>query len=260
MARDSGCGVWFRGVAETEALIADVLAKRGYLRSREAPVACLELDPGWSCFGDFRRHLKKAHPQTAKSLSREINLARRGGLVIEQLDEPAHLREQLHGLMNSHYVRLNRRPFPFRPEFFERLKSRLEGRAVIYVARLEQELIGVLVALRDDDAVYLPMIGVDPQRSRASAAYFNLGYNRPIQDSLTAGHHRVYFGKLLYGMKARRGCRRLEMDLYFRGRNTIQERLLRPLFDFRSRRIDSMSAALPREAQRERVDPAGEEG
>ena len=96
--------------------------------------------------------------------------------MIEQLEEPAHFRERLHHLMNSHYVRLNRRPFPFRPELFDRLKSRLGGRAVIYVARLEEELIGVSVALRDDNAAYLPMIGVDPDRGRASAAYFNLGY------------------------------------------------------------------------------------
>jgi predicted N-acyltransferase len=259
MARGSGWGVCFRGVAETESSIAEVLVKRGYLRSRELPVACLELDSGWSCFSDFRRHLKKTHPKTAKSLAREINLARRGGLVIEQLDKPAHLREHLHGLMNSHYFRLNQKPFPFRSEFFEQLKSRLDGRAVIYVARIEEELIGVTVTLWDDDAVYVPMIGVDPDRGRASAAYFNLAYNRPIQDSLAAGHRRMYFGRLLYGLKARRGCRRLDMDLYFRGRNTIQERLLRPLFVLRSMRIDSMSAALPRKVKRERDNRAAEE-
>jgi hypothetical protein len=128
-------------------------------------------------------------------------------LVIEQLDEPARLGERPHRLMNSHYFRLNRMPFPFRSEFFERLKSRLDGRAVVYVARIEEELIGVTVALVDDDAVYLPMIGVDPDRGRASAAYFNLAYNRPIRDSLAAGHRRMYFGRLFHGLKARRGCR-----------------------------------------------------
>jgi len=258
-ARAGGWTVCFRGVAEARSAIVEVLAKRGYLRTREFPTACLELDPGWRSWADYRRHLRKTHPNTAKNLSSELSLGRRGGLVIEQLDEPARYRERLHRLMDSHYFRLNRKPFPFRPDFFEQLKTRLGGRAVIYVARLEEELIGVLVTLRDDDAVYLPMIGIDRDRGRASAAYFNLFFNRPIQDSLAAGHRRMFFGKLLYDMKARRGCVRLDMDLYLRGRSAIHERVLRPLFVYRSGKIDGMTAALPREEKRERGDRAAGE-
>jgi len=249
-ARDHGWTVCFRGVVEANTPIVEALAKRGYLRSREFPAACLELAAGWRSFADFRRHLRKTHPRTAKSLSREINLGRRHGLVIEQLEEPARYREHLHRLMNSHSLRLNRKPFPYRPEFFEELKTRLEGRAVIYLARIGEEPIGALVTLRDDDAVYLPMIGIDPDRSRASAAYFNLGYNRPIQDSIAAGHRRMFFGRMLYDVKARRGCGRIELNLYVRGRSLFQELALRPLFASRSRMINYLTAALPRAEER----------
>jgi len=249
-ARGNGWTVCFRGVSPRRSpgidhsLIVEVLANRGYLRSPELPAASLELCPGWRCFADFRRHLKKTHPRTATNLNVEINRAKRNGLVIEQLDNPEPHSDRLHHLMDSHYRRLNRQPFMFRPEFFDRLKARLGERAVIYVARIGTTIIGASIALRDDDEVFFPMIGVDHDSSRLAAVYFNLGYNRPIEDSIAAGHRRIYFGKSAYDTKARRGCIRVETDFYLRVWSRLHERALRAFFILRSRRIDSKTTAL----------------
>jgi predicted N-acyltransferase len=80
--------------------------------------------------------LFKTHPRTAKNIKGELNRAKQAGLMIEQLDEPAPYRERLHRLLDAHYVRLNRKPFAYRAEFFNQLKARLGDRAVIYVARI----------------------------------------------------------------------------------------------------------------------------
>jgi len=254
IARENGWNVCFREVACVNLPAMEALGCRGYLNSREMPTACLDIH--WSSFAEFRRELRRQHPATAKNMSREISRGRRNGVVIEQIEDPGRYGDRLHALMNSHYLRLNGIPFPYGPRFFEQLKSSLGARAVISVARIEDEVIGVLVGLRDDREIHLPMIGIDLERSRAGSVYFNLGYNRPIQDSIAAGDRKVYFGKLLYRLKARRGCTALYGNLYLRVWNRRQAALLRPLFAYRSRKIDALSAAIPREEPPAATPPA----
>jgi predicted N-acyltransferase len=259
-AREKGWTICFRQVRRVMSPIVEVLTNRGYLCGSELPTACLELDPGWHSFADFRRHLKKAHPRTAKNIRGELNHAKRAGLVIEPLDEPAPYRERLHRLMDMHHVRLNRQPFPFRAEFFDQLKARLGDRAAIYVARIGTELVGVEVELRGGDEAILPMIGINHDAGRAGAAYFNLGYNRTIEDSIAAGHRRIYFGKMLYDAKARRGCCSVETDCYLRVLSRFQDQVLRALWPLRSWRNDSMSAVLRRRKQERDDEVASREG
>jgi predicted N-acyltransferase len=254
-AREKGWTICFRQVRRVMSPLVEVLTNRGYLRGSELPTACLELDPDWRSFADFRRHLKKTHPRTATNINGELNRAKRAGLVIEQLNQPAPYRERLHRLLDGHYARLNGEPFPFRADFFEQLKARLGDRAVIYVARIGAGLVGVQVQLRGGGEVVLPMIGIDHDSGRAAAAYFNLGYNRPIEDSIAAGQRRIYFGKLAYDGKAHRGCSAVETDCYLRVWSGFQEQVLRAVWPLRSWRISGKSAALHRDGQ-ERDDGA----
>jgi predicted N-acyltransferase len=259
-AREKGWIIYFRQVRRVMSPIVEVLMNRGYIHGSELPTACLELDPGWHSFADFRRHLKKAHPSTARNIKGELNRAKRAGLVIEQLDEPAPYRERLHRLMDTHYARLNREPFPFRAEFFDQLKARLGDRAGIYVARIGAELVGAQVELRGGDEVILSMIGINHESGRAGEAYFNIGYNRPIEDAIAAGLRRIDFGKMVYDAKARRGCCCVETDFYLRAWGGFQEQALRALCVLRSWRNDSLSAALRRRKQERDDEVAWREG
>ena len=245
MARAKDWSVCFREVSRTSPWVMEVLDQRGYLRSPELPWAYLDIHG--SSFPEFRRHLSMQHPSTAKNMLTDINRGRRHGVVIEQVEEPARYGDSLHRLMNAHYVRLNRKPFPFGPSFFERLKLNLGGKALIYVARIGDELVGVLAGLKSDCASYISMIGVDHKRGRAGAVYFNLCYNRPIQDAIAAGDRRMYYGKLLYQLKAKRGCKALDGNLYFRTWNRPRAQALRLLSACRAWRIGKMTAAIPRE-------------
>jgi predicted N-acyltransferase len=248
-AREKGWTVCFRRVRREKSPIVEVLTNRAYLRGFELPSAYLELDPSWNSFADFRRGLKKAHPRTAKNIKGELNRAKRAGLVIEQIDDPGPYREHLHRLLDAHYVRLNRHPFPFRAEFFDQLKARLGDKAVIYVARIGAELVGALVALQGGGEIFLPMVGINHDSGRAGAAYFNLAYNRPIEDSIVAGCRRIYFGVGIWDAKARRGCRCAETDFYLHVWSGLQELALRGVCQLRSRINNSRSAALRRNEQ-----------
>ncbi|MFB3777573.1 MAG: GNAT family N-acetyltransferase [Bryobacteraceae bacterium] len=244
-AKENRWTLCFREVPCNGSPLRGVLGARGYIHTREMPTAYLDI--AWKTFEEFRRHLRATHPATAKNLSREVNHGNRNGVVIEQIEDPTRYGDRLHRLLDSHYRRLNRRPFPFDPRFLERLKSRLGARALIYVASIDGEPVGVLVGVKDDESLYLPIIGIDKARARPGAVYFNLGYNRPIRDSIAAGHRRVYFGKLLYAMKASRGCKALDGKLYYRDLGRSRTAVLRLLFSYRSRKVGALSAAIPRE-------------
>jgi predicted ATP-grasp superfamily ATP-dependent carboligase len=183
----------------------------------------------------------------------EISRGRRAGFVLERIDDPQPVGEKLHRLVDVHYRRLNRTAFPFRPSFFERLKFHLGERAVVTVARHERDLLGVTVGLRGADGMFVQMIGVDAERGRHGALYFNLGFNRPIQDAIAAGDRRLYLGKLLYDLKIRRGCRLRSTDVYLRGRDRLHQAMLRPLVSLRSLRLDLRTAAVTRLARAPRT-------
>lgn len=245
-ARTHGRTVCVRGVRREPSAIAGVLAERGYLRSAELPAACLELNPDWHSFDDYRRELKKTHENTEKGIRREMNRGRRAGLVIERLAPPLTCSGRLHALLTSHYLRLNGRPFPYGPGFLDQLTSRLGDRALIYAARIGEELVGVLVAVQDDEDVAIPMIGIDDDAGRKGAAYFNLGYNRPIADAIASGRRRLYLGTLVYDLKGRRGAVRVDSDFHLRVWSSTHAIALRAVLGLRDERVARMSAALSR--------------
>jgi predicted N-acyltransferase len=236
--------VCFRQVRREGSPLEAALTKRGYLRGAELPTACLELDPAWQCFGDYRQHLKKSHPHTAKTIQGEMNRKTKIGLTIEQIDDPTPHQETFHGLMEAHNVSHNGKPWPFRAEFFERLKERLGERAAIFGAKLDGQWVGVAVSVQGAAEVVGSMIGIDREANRGAAVYFNLAYNHLIEQSIAARRHRIYYGPLLWDLKARRGCRPLETDFYLKGNSRLQQLILRPLVSVRTKKHNAISAPL----------------
>jgi predicted ATP-grasp superfamily ATP-dependent carboligase len=242
-ARRTGSMVLVRHVSPGSAT-ADSLRRWGFLRTREMPIAYLDLP--WKSFAEFRRHLGREHPSTEKSMRWEINRGRRAGFVIEGLDDPRPWQETLHRLLDAHYRRLNGIAFPFRPTFLARLKAHLGERAVVTVARHQDDILGVTVGLRDGQIMSVPMIGVDPERGRHGALYFNLGINWPIERAIAAGGRRLYLGKMLYDLKIRRGCRLVRTDVYVRGRSRLHQAMLSPLVALRSATLDRRAVIVGR--------------
>ena len=136
VARENRWTVCFREVHRTNSQLMEVLGKRGYLRTREMPLAYLDI--AWSTFAEFRRHLRETHPATAKNLSREISHGKRNGVVIEQVEDPTRYGDRLYHLLDSHYFRLNRKPFPFGPRFLERARRQIFRMRIVADAIAEE--------------------------------------------------------------------------------------------------------------------------
>ena len=232
----------FRGILSNEAELTEVFSTRDYLCTPELPVCCLEIE--WDSFAGYLLALKSQHPRTERNIRYEINQFRRSGITIERLEDPAGVCGRLHEVVDSHHRRLNGRPFPYRPEFFEQLKSRLGDKAIIYAAVTGERIVGVLVMLCSDEEASLPIVGIDPEYFRKDALYFNLVFNRPIRDAIEAGLRRVYYGRLVYDVKLWRGCRLVDSNIYLMPRCGLGGTLLQPLMALRTWKMRAVRNSL----------------
>lgn len=230
-----GCLLCFRGIAAERHGLTELLSSRGYLSSPELPVCYLDIQ--WNSFAGYLRSVKSRNPGMAKSIRNEINRGRRGGIIIQRVDNPAPVCTRLHELVDAHYRRLNGRPFPFRPEFFGELKSRLGDRVVLYAATKQERIVGCLVMLCGEDGATLPIIGIDNEYVRRDAVYFNLAYNYPIRDSIEACFRRLYLGRLVYESKLRRGCLLSHTNMYLKAGSRVGDWFLRPILAARSLKL-----------------------
>lgn len=234
----------FCGIPADDGGWSGAFSSRKYLCLSEQP-ACY-MDIRWKSFAEYLRALRRQHPRTEKNIHREISLARRAGVSFKRLEEPAACSRHLHALVNSHYLRLNGKPFPFRHEFFEQIKARLGGKAVICAAVREGDIIGVQVRLRNKGEILLSIIGIGGSHLGQHAVYFNLGYNQVIRDAIEEGICRINFGKLVYDTKIRRGCNLSDTNMYLRPPDGIRGFLLRsilPIRAYRMRRLRPSPAA-----------------
>jgi predicted N-acyltransferase len=232
----------FRGIPTDDADLAAVFSSRRYLCSPELPVCCLDIR--WKSFAEYLLSLRKEHPGTEKCIHNEISRSRRVGITIERLDEPAAVCGRLHALADSHYRRLNGRPFPFRPGFFEQIKARMGDRAVINAAVRDGLIIGVQVRLSSDGHATVPIIGIDAEHTRKDAVYFNLGYNHAIRNAIEDGLRQVRFGTLVYDTKIRRGCHLSDANLYLRPKDGFRGILMKPLIALRTVRMRTVLRTL----------------
>jgi predicted N-acyltransferase len=229
----------FRNVRDdADPALLQALTARGYLRAQEMPYTYLDIR--WASFREYLLELRRTHPATAKNIPREIKRGARKHLTFEQLIDAAPEQEALHTLLDTHQRRLNGTPFPYGARFLPMLREQLGDRLTLYVARKENKPVSVVVGLLAAGSIYLPMVGMDAANQRDSFVYFNNSYNVPIDDAITKKLSRVYNGKLLYEMKARRGYRLMPLSLYLHVPSRMKRAALRPLLVVQQLRIRKM--------------------
>jgi hypothetical protein len=237
IAQDENWSVGFRRVTQGDFDAAGILLGRGYLRSQELPLCCLQIPRDWRSFADYRRALRRQHRATEKSIRGELNDAAKHGLAIERIDDVSRFGPALHALLDLHYQRRNRCPFPYRSDLLERLEANLGQNALIITGEIGGKLAGVSLGVRAGDAVHMAFIGIDQDVGRRASAYFNLSLNRPIEWCIADGIGRMHYGTLAYQVKLQRGCSIIPAGLFVRGRGRLQDSLLRPLLRAHSLRM-----------------------
>ena len=243
-ARSEGWSVVMRGVGNGETELRRILGELGYVATREYGTARLDLPAG--PFSEYLLQVRRANPKLAKNVRREIGLAAKNGLTMERLRRPEECDDSLFRLLASHWTRLNGGRPPMREGFLGAVLAYMGERSRITVARAEGELVGMRVTFRSGERELARYIGVDRERGRASATYFNLGYNSLVREAMADGVRQVCYGKLLYEMKARRGCRVEEREMYVRPTGGWQRGVWRLFFPVRSRMLAKQWGMMPK--------------
>jgi predicted N-acyltransferase len=235
-AESAGATVIIRN--STNPLDAHFLVGTGFQSSPEMPTAYIDIK--WDSVRAFKSDLKKLHFSTEKAIRQQAGLVRRGKVIVERVTDPALVTDDMHTLLDNHYRRLNGVPFPFGPSFPRYILETLQDRVELTIAREGTRILGVNVAFSDDTGrVRSMMIGIDRDRGRDLAVYFVL-LNNSMSRAIESRSRRLYYGRMLYDLKLRRGCSLATSTMWIRGRTSVQRAMLRGFITLRSRKLNRM--------------------
>ena len=226
-AESAGAGVApaFVNVLATQPALIRSLEKRGYFLLRGVPLNILEVV--WDSFEGYLHHLDTVSRGARKDIRRQINRNRKRGTEITKLEDPRPHARRLHELLDLNSRRHNKTPFPFQPDFFGALRENLGEDAVIHVARKAGSITAVGVMLRRGTTAALPMVGVDHDLAGNDFTYFNIAHFRPIEEAIAGRIRRMIFGRALYELKARRGCKVVDTFTAYRPSGRLTRALVR---------------------------------
>jgi len=209
---------------ETQSL----LRRRGYHRTWQFPISYMDIE--WSSFDDYLDHLRSFSRNMLRNVRKEMRRCTKAGIVVRTIDDPAPHAARIHELADTHFRRLNGIVLPYSPRFFASLHENLGDDLVFYGAFRGNDLVGFSLLLQRKDMGYLPILGIDPEKTGGSRLYFSICYYGPIADAIARGVKRMHVGKTNYHAKARRGFHTMPVSLYYRAASRSKHLALRPWF------------------------------
>lgn len=227
-AASKGIPVAFINITEDESELVSILKKRGYESALDVPLAYLDIQ--WPSFREYIFSLKNISRNVGKNISYQINKSKKEGVIIKNLEYIEGYEKRIYELLNNNSYKYNRMPFTFKEIFLKVLKENLGQNIVCYAAFKGGVLIGVSLVLKRNGAGSVIFVGVDHEASGNDFTYFNIAYYRPIEDAILAGMKRLYYGRGMYVLKIRRGCRIKRIYTYYRPVNFTQELAIKAWF------------------------------
>jgi len=215
-------------VAEEDLDLAGLLRSRNYSCSRHIPMTLF--DVRWSSFAEYTKQLGDISANARKDLKWKINKNRKSGTTISILENVNEHTERLHELMTMNYRKYWDLPFCFNKDFFSELRRNLSRNAVLRVSHKAGFITGVLLELRYKGRSHLLLVGIDHEKCGNDMTYFVLGYYTPIEEAMSAGITRLYFGPGLYQTKMRLGCRTADVFIWYKSHRPIAHQMARLWF------------------------------
>jgi predicted N-acyltransferase len=188
--------------------LKELLEERGFLGCRNVPVGVLDLR--WSTFDDY---LSDLPGKSRVEFRRQIKRNSEGGTDIAITDVAPEAEERLSGLLDDNARKHGGRPFACNQPFFAELKRNMGAQARVFAARRGGAVTGVLVVLERNATAFAVAVGVDPATAN-DYTYFRLTYYSLIAHAIQSGTRRLYYGRGMYEVKVRRGCRLADTWIY----------------------------------------------
>jgi len=209
------CALCIYTMPETCESIKLHINQKGYFKTTDFPSCYLDIE--WDSFEDYKNFIQKLiSKKMKKTIQHEINRNKKVGISIAPLADIQDDNEALFKLIDDHHRRLNQISYPFTSQYLIRLKETFKEKGTIYTASKDGDYIAVCAALRHNDTVYVPVIGVNHDKAGNDFTYFNLAFYQPIKDAVGTGVKRIIFGNAQYRAKMRRGCKLNCMTVYYK--------------------------------------------
>lgn len=218
IALSLGLSIVFPNITRPENQLLKQLARSRFLRVPDLPQSVLDIE--WRDFNGYLKFLRKQRGKNIRNnVKKEMNRVQRRGVEIRIIDDPALEADRLHELLNLNYIRHNDVPFMFNRFFFKTLKTTMGESAVIHGAFRDGVLNGASIQLKGRTEGHVAFIGVDHEAAGNDNSYFNLFFYVPIAEAISAGLECLYFDRLMYAMKRKRGCHFLNTHFCFKPKN-----------------------------------------
>jgi len=220
----------FLNVTDDEVHLIKSLTQRGYYKSMDLPSNFIDIK--WSSFEEYLKYLSEKYFNITKTIKYELRKNRKSGVVIEELENTDDHEERLLELLKSNHFKYNTTKFPFKQNYFRKLKENFSNNAIIYSAVKDGIIIGVLIELRKGKEAFFSSTAVDHERSQNDFTFFNLGYYEPLKRAMQCKISRIYFGRGLYNTKIRRGCTAKNMSIFYKPQNNLVKPAVKIWFGF----------------------------
>jgi predicted N-acyltransferase len=233
--------VAFINTTVEEAQLDGLLQTNGYQKALDMPLCYLDIC--WDSFNDYLTHFKVISKNSFKTIKGEINRNIKKGVLIHQLEDCGACEDRIHELINLNIHAYNNLPFMFSKAFYKKLKENLGNDATIYTAVKEGRITGVSIRLSKDGVDSVPIVGVDHEISGNDFTYFNITFYRPIMDAISSGKARINYGRGMYELKRRRGCKVENIYFYYKPYSFKQKLMAKWLLPLRSIQIKKIIPA-----------------
>lgn len=227
--------VAFINTTVEEAQLDGLLQTNGYQKALDMPLCYLDIC--WNSFDDYLNHFKAISKNSFKTIKRETNRSKKGGVLIHQVEDCGAYEDRIHELINLNTHAYNKLPFMFSKAFYRKLKENMGNDATIYTSVKEGRITGVSIRLSKNGLDSVPIVGVDHEMSGNDFTYFNITYYRPIMDAISSGTTRIYYGRGMYELKRRRGCKVKNIFLNYKPHTVKQKLMAKLLLPLRNIRI-----------------------
>lgn len=217
------------------------LTRDGFLPSPEMPTTYIDIR--WNTFAEFLRDLKKVHPTTVKGIRHQISRARRDGVLIERITDSESLSDEVYNMLEQHHRRLNGVAVPFSDGLLSETLRVLGDDAELIVARDGQRMLGAMLGLRRGGVFHVMVVGTEAEAGKRTNTYFLL-LNQMMARAIECGDRRLYFGRLVYAVKMRRGCSIEKSVLWIRGRSRLHRAGLKRVTPIRNLRVTRIIRSL----------------
>lgn len=213
-ARSRSLALAFTNITSNERLLIQELEARHYLHAHDLPQSCLDIP--WETFDDYLLDLKRHGKHMRDNVKKEMNRLKRKGVDIRPITDPSAVGPRLLALLDLNSRRHNGVPFMFNRDFFATLQDCMGTMVEIYGAFRGDDLHGVSIQLSSRTEGHVAFVGVDHAAAGNDHSYFNLFFYEPIGRAIAKGQKHLYFDRLMYPAKRRRGCRFIDTWFFYK--------------------------------------------